>query len=138
MGSETRNLFRLVWKAESRWLKLDGQKYTQFKYLPISSCIFRLLWIKSTGLFPSYGLLYIRSFDHKFGPLVLYLFGPLDSVFGPSSSGSWRIMHVSMRQPLKKRRFIDRYRFIFTLPINSTTDINFKVLVWRPKLERHK
>ena len=32
----------------------------------------------------SYGYGFFRSYGQKFGPLVFYLFGPLDSVLGPS------------------------------------------------------
>ena len=33
----------------------------------------------------SNGFLYFRFFDHFFGPLVFYLFGPLDSIYCTSS-----------------------------------------------------
>ena len=33
----------------------------------------------------SYGYGFFRSYGQNFGPLVFYLFGPLDSVYEPSS-----------------------------------------------------
>ena len=68
---------------------------------------------------------YFRSFGHFFGPLVFYLFGPLDSVYGTSSFSM--IVGIFIRITVQNLKG-DPQKIQFHEPLQCLGVLSFKVV----------